>query len=200
MAPVCVIDPVSETSVMLPGTIVAAIVMAPAFWNARLPLAPVKVNVAPGRLFAWVDRSMLPAEVKLLAGAASTPLSVMPPDDAVAASVPPTVEAPKIKLAVAIAALPAAFSDTGPLNALVEVARLMFAAELKLLPAVSVRTPLCVILPAVEVANNAPPTPEVPRFKLAELIDAVPVPVVFSETGPVKSLACVPRLMFWLAI
>src|SRR5271168_526650 len=146
MAPVCVIDPVSETSVMLPGTIVAAIVMAPAFWNARLPLAPVKANVAPGRLFAWVDRSMLPAEVKLLAGAFNTPLCVMSPLTEAAVSEPPTVDAPRFSDADSIAAapVPEVLNDTGPLNAFPELVRVMawLAVEAVKFPAVAVIAPV----------------------------------------------------------
>jgi hypothetical protein len=188
IGPVCVIDAVSESSVMLPGTVVAAKLILPAFWNARLPLAPVKANAAPGKLFACVDRSILPAAVKLLVGALNTPVSAMSPVDEVAASVPPTVEAPKVKLLDAIAALPGALSDTGPVNALVEVARLMLPADVKLLPAASVRIPLCVMSPTVVAADNAPPTLEVPRFKFLEVIAATPVPSVLSATAPLKLL------------
>src|SRR5271167_1588719 len=187
---------------MLPGTIVAAIVMAPAFWNARLPLAPVKANAAPGRLFAWVDRSMLPPELKELPVAAvRTPLSMILPI-AVPVSVPPTVDAPKFKLDDSTAALPGLLSTIAPVKRLLFVERSMVLAEVKLLALASVSTPLSIRLPPAEVdeAVSTPPTLEVPRFKLAELIDAVPVPVVFSETGPVKLLACVARSMFWLAV
>src|SRR5260221_634344 len=185
---------------MLPGTVVAAKLMAPVFWNARLPLARVKGNAAPGKLFACVDRSILPAEVKLLVGALNTPVSAMSPVNEVAASVPPTVEAPKVKLLDAIAALPGALSDTGPVNALVEVARLMLPADVKLLPAASVRIPLCVMSPTVVAADNAPPTLEAPRFKFLEVIAATRVPGVLSAPGRGKLLGWVARLIPWLAV
>src|SRR5258708_22799533 len=200
MARVCVIARVSEVSAMLPGTVVAAILIAPAFRNAKLPLAPVKANVAPGKLFAWVDRSILPAEVKPLVNALNTPLSVMPPVTEVADSVPPTLDAAKFKLVEFTAALPALLRATAPVRLLVFVDKSIVLADVKLLALASVRTPLSVIAPVVQPAVKAPPTFEVPRFILAELIDAAPVPLVFNETGPVKLLASVARSMPWLAV
>src|SRR5258708_37077797 len=200
MARVCVIARVSEVSAMLPGTVVAAILIAPAFRNAKLPLAPGQANVAPGKLFGWVDRWILPAEVKPLVNALNTPLSVMPPVTEVADSVPPTLDAAKFKLVEFTAALPALLRATAPVRLLVCVDKSIVLADVKLLALASVSTPLSVIAPVVELAVRAAPTFDAPRFKLAELIDAAPVPVVFNETAPAKLLACVARLMLWLAV
>ena len=123
------------------------------------------------------------------------PLSMMSPTVEVAVSVPATVEAAKFKLVDVIAAFPTLLRATGPLRTFVDVDRSMFAADVKLLAAASVSTPLCVMSPTVVVAVSGPPTLEVPRFKLADLIAAAPVPVVVSSTGPVKLLTCVARFM-----
>src|SRR5258708_11940073 len=80
------------------------------------------------------------------------------------------------------------------------VPKLMLPAEVNKLPVAAVNTPLSVISPVTDVADNAPPTVDVPRFKLAELIDAAPVPSVLSATAPVKLLVCVARLMLWLPV
>jgi hypothetical protein len=123
------------------------------------------------------------------------PLSMMSPTVEVAVSVPATVEAAKFKLVDVIAAFPTLVRATGPVRAFVEVDRSMFPADVKLLAAASVSTPLWLIPPTVEVAVRGPPTLEVPRFKVCELTPAAPVPVVVSRTGPVKLLTCVARFM-----
>jgi len=141
-----------------------------------------------------VDKSIVLAEVKLLVLATvSTPLSVTAPVVEVAVRPPPTFEVPRFKLAEPIdaAPVPLVFNETAPVKLLAWVARLMpwLAVRALKLPPAAVTTPLSVIPPVAAVPLNTPPTLEVPRFKLAEPIDAAPVPLVFSETGPVKLLA-----------
>ena len=116
---VCVIAPVSEISVMLPGTVIVGIAIAPSSLSPRLPVAPLKVKIGAGNTFACVPKLMLPAEVKLLVGAVKTPLSVMPPAlVAVAANVPPTLDVPRLSVAASMVALPvpAVFNETAPVK------------------------------------------------------------------------------------
>src|SRR5258708_19132747 len=120
-------EPVSEISVMLRGTVTAGSAIAPASLSAKLPLVP-KVKVGAGNTFACVPKLMFPAEVNEL-------------------------------------------------------------------PVAAVRTPLSVMSPDADVADSAPPTVEAPRFKLADLIDAAPVPSVLSATAPAKIFAFAGRLM-----
>ena len=129
MAPaVCVIGPVSEISVMLPGTVTAAdSVIGPASLSAKLPLAP-KAKVGAGNAFACVPKLMLPAEVKVL-------------------------------------------------------------------PVAAVKIPLSVMSPVADVAVSAPPMFDVPKFKTFDRMVAVPVPVVLSETAPVKVFPALPSVM-----
>src|SRR5258707_181187 len=200
MAQVCIIEPVSEIRVMLPGHVTAGSAILPASLSAKLPLVP-KVKVGTGNTFACVPKLMFPAEVnELPVAAVNTPLSVMSPVTDVADSVPPTLEVPRFKLVDFTAALPALLRATAPVRLLVCADKSIVLAAVKALVLASVSIPLSVIAPVVEVAARAPPTFEVPRFKLAELIDAAPVPVVFRVTAPVKLLACVARLMIWLAL
>src|SRR5258708_4010139 len=185
---------------MLPGTVIAGIAIAATSRNPRLPVVP-NVKVGAGNTFACVPKLMLPAEVKELPVAAvNTPLSVMSPVTDVADSVPPTLDAAKFKLVDFTAALPALLRATAPVRPLVCVDKSIALADVKALVLASVSIPLSLIAPVVEVAVRAPPTFEVPRFKLAELIDAAPVPSVLSETAPVKLLAWVARLMPWLTV
>ncbi|MGC1523112.1 MAG: hypothetical protein WA803_16340, partial [Steroidobacteraceae bacterium] len=194
MAPACVIEPVSEISVMLPGTIVAARLIFPVFWNPRLPLVPLKANVAPGKLFACVNRLMLPADAKLLAGAVNTPLSVMPLVP-IAVNVPPTVEVPRLSAAASMLALPVApvvFRETGPEKALAGVANAMVPLVVSVVKvaAPAAIAPVCAIPPVVASAVSAPPTLDAPRFSAAATMLALPAaPLVFRETGPEKALA-----------
>src|SRR5271169_5573221 len=203
-APVCVIVPVSEISVMLPGTVIVGIAIDATSRNPKLPVAPVKVKVGVGSTFPCVPKLMLPAELnELPVAAVKTPLSVISPVIAVPASVPPTVDVPKFNAAASMVAVPVpvVFSETAPLKVLAGVARLMFwlAAWVVKLPLPAVIAPLCVIPPVIAVPASVPPTVDVPKFNAAASMVAVPVPVVFSETAPLKVLAGVARLMFWLA-
>src|SRR5258708_665453 len=185
---------------MLPGTVIAGIAIAATSRNPRLPVVP-NVKVGAGNTFACVPKLMLPAEVKELPVAAvNTPLSVMSPVTDVADSVPPTLDAAKFKLVDFTAALPALLRATAPVRPLVCVDKSIALADVKALVLASVSIPLSLIAPVVEVAVRAPPTFEVPRFKLAELIDAAPVPVVFRGTAPLKVFAALPRVMPWLAV
>ena len=83
---------------------------------------------------------------------------------------------------------------TVPPSTFVDVDRSMLPAEVKVLPPVALKMPLSVMLPVVEVAASVPPTVDAPRFKLVPLIAAFPVPLVFSDTAPVKLLVWVARL------
>src|SRR5271157_5655904 len=203
-APVCVIVPVSEISVMLPGTVIVGIAIDATSRNPKLPVAPVKVNVGAGNTFPCVPKLMLPAELnELPVAAVKTPLSVISPVIAVPASVPPTVDVPKFNAAASMVAVPVpvVFSETAPLKVLAGVARLMFwlAAWVVKLPLPAVIAPLCVIPPVIAVPASVPPTVDRQKVKAAASVVAVPVPVVFSETAPLKVLAGVARLLFWLA-
>src|SRR5258708_25535466 len=99
--------------------------------------------------------------------AVSTPLSLTPPVAATPVNTPPTFDAAKFKLVEFTAALPALFRATAPVRLLVCVDKSIVLADVKVLVLASVSTPLSVIAPVVEVAVRAPPTFEVPRFKLA---------------------------------
>ena len=126
MAPVCVIEPVSEISVMLPGTVIAGIAIAATSRNPRLPVVP-NVKVGAGNTFACVPKLMLPAEVKELPVAAvRTPLSVMSVSE-VAVSVPPTVDVPRLSAAASMVAVPVpvVLSETAPVKVFPALPRVM---------------------------------------------------------------------------
>src|SRR5258707_4562754 len=114
--------------------------------------------------------------------AVSTPLSVIAAVGEVAVRVPPTVDVPRFKLAALIdaAPVPLVFNETGPVKLLAWVARLMLWLTVRALkfPPAAVTTPLSLTPPVAAVPVNTPPTVDVPRFKLAALIDAAPVPSV----------------------
>jgi hypothetical protein len=127
------------------------------------------------------------------------PLSVIPPVAAVPVSVPPTLDAPKFNAAASMAAVPVpvVLSETAPAKLLACVARLMlwFAVWVVKLPPPAVIAPLSAIPPVVAVPVSVPPTLDAPKFNAAASMVAVPVPVVLSETAPVKVFPALPRVM-----
>src|SRR5260221_4911251 len=122
----------------------------------------------------------------------------MPPVVAIPVNVPATVDAPKFKLSDLIAALPALLSATVPSSRFACVDKLILAADVNVLPLAAVSTPLSVMSPVVDVADSAPPTLDAPKFSAADSMLAVPVPVVFNETGPLNAFA-LAKVMLWPA-
>src|SRR5271167_1941145 len=203
MAPVCVIVPVSEISVMLPGTVIVGIAIDATSRNPKLPVAPVKVNVGAGNTFPCVPKLMLPAELnELPVAAVKTPLSVISPVIAVPASVPPTVDVPKFNAAASMVAVPVpvVFSETAPLKVFPALPKLMVwsAAEVVKFPAVAVivPAPVCVIVPVSEISVMLPGT-----VIVGIAIDAtsrnpkLPAAPVKVKVGVGSTFACVPKLM-----
>ena len=115
-------------------------------------------------LFALVVKEEVPVIV-------SAPLSDIFPVAAVAARLPPTVEAPRSKpdasTTVALPDDPVVFNATAPVNALAlfnVIVPLLALVVKEEVPAI-VSTPESVMLPVVAVATKLPPTAEAPKFK-----------------------------------
>lgn len=142
--PLSVTPPVVAVAVNAPPT-----VEAPKFkLEDEIAAFPALFNTTtPPRALEDVDRSIVLADVKLLPlASANAPLSVIAPVVEVAVNGPPTVEAPKFSAAAKIVAapVPKVFNETGPVNRLPAVPKVMawLAAEVVKLPAVAEIAPL----------------------------------------------------------